>query len=203
MTYRSPSEMVIWMSSQGMNEAVSNSFHVIGHCFGRRRFVAGLFPTISLFLNKNALATTTADAEFFHMSHFLTGREIDEGFAERFLKALRFQDAEFDKKMAHLARSIASQAPKSIDALDMGALSSVDKACALTIISAWYTGVVGAGSEAVVITFNSAFLYDATRDAIVVPTYCVWKPSYWTQAPPKAPMTGFTIQSLPPPVWIF
>ncbi|MGO9816565.1 MAG: sugar dehydrogenase complex small subunit [Acidocella sp.] len=165
-------------------------------CFGRRKFITGLIPTISLLSDKKTLATIRSGADFISVSCFLTNREIDKDLSACLLKALIAQDAAFGKKVAQLAKSIASQAPASIDTLDMDALSSADQTCALTIISAWYTGVVGTGADAAVVLFDSAFLYDVTRDAVVVPTYCVWGVNYWTQAPPPAPMTGFTA---PPP----
>jgi len=168
------------------------------HGFGRRRFLAGLLSATGLFWYTNALAAISGDTDFFGTSCFLTNRQVDKDLSERIRKAFIAQDAEFDKKVTQLAKSIASQAATSIDTLDMDALSSADQTCALTIISAWYTGVVGTGADATVVQFDSAFLYDVTRDAVVVPTHCGWCVNYWTQAPPPAPMTGFTA---PPPAF--
>lgn len=167
----------------------------MGRRFGRRRFLEGLLSAISLFSYTNALATISGNTDFLGVSCFLTNREIDKDLSKCFRKAFIAQDPKFDEKVGQLAKSIASQAATSVDTLDMDALSSADQTCALTIISAWYTGVVGTGVDATVVLFDSAFLYDVTRDAVVVPSYCVWDVNYWTQAPPPAPLTGFT----PPP----
>ena len=196
------------MLSHGESQAVSQFVRALGHSvlrmggyFGRRKFLEGSFFTIILFASKKTRAIAKNDANFLRASCFLTGRDVDKNLAKHFFAALFAQDAEFAEKVARLDRSIALQAPMSIDALDINALSSADQTCALTIISAWYTGMVGAGPAAVVVTFRSAFLYDATRDAVVVPSYCLWKANYWTQAPPPAPMTGFTAPRFRFPIW--
>jgi len=195
------------MLSQDVNEAKPHYFRPMGHsviragrCFGRRGFLEGLLSAISLFSYTNASATIRGNTDFLGISCFLTNREIDKDISERFHKAFIVQDAAFDKKVMQLATSIASQTATSMDTLDMDALSSADKTLALTIISAWYTGVVGTGADAAVLLFHSAFLYDVTCDAVVVPTYCVWNVNYWTQAPPPAPMTGFTAPPQPFPI---
>jgi len=168
----------------------------MGHRFGRRGLLEGLFCAIGLLSPARALATISGGSDFLSVSSFLTNREIDQDVSEQIHKGFVAQDAAFDKKVAQLAKSIASQGAASIDTLDMGALPPADKACALMIIAAWYTGVIGAGADATVVLFNAAFLYDVTRDAVVVPTYCAWGANYWTQAPPPAPMAGVAV---PPP----
>ncbi len=175
---------------------LGNSVNRAGRRFGRRGFLEGLFCAISLFSYTDVFATISYGTDFLGVSCFLTNRKIDQDISERFRNAFVAQDAGFDKKIAQLAKSIASQAATSIDTLDMGALSSADQSCARMVIAAWYTGVVGAGADAAVVMFNSAFLYDVTRDAVVVPTYCVWGANYWTQVPPPAPMAGVAV---PPP----
>lgn len=191
------------MLSQVANETISycsrsldDSVVRTGRRFGRRGLLKGVFCAIGLFSYADALATIGGGADFLGISSFLTNREIDTDSSERFRKAFVAQDAGFDEKVKQLAKSIASQGAASIDRLDMGALPSPDKACALMIIAAWYTGLVGNGADAEVVLFDAAFLYDVTRDAVVVPTYSVWGANYWTQAPPPAPMTGVAV---PPP----
>jgi hypothetical protein len=63
---------------------------------------------------------------------------------------------------------------------------------ALAIISAWYTGVVEDSANAEVFAFETALMYQPTRDVMTIPTYAISGPSGWTaQAPPLGNMPTF------------
>ena len=59
----------------------------------------------------------------------------------------------------------------------------------LAIVSAWYTGTVGTGSQAVVVSYDNALMYWPVRDGLTVPTYCSNGPLWWTRAAPPAGIT--------------
>lgn len=196
------------MVSQDLNEEVFDCFRAAEHYvartayrFRRRKFVVGLLSAISLFSLRKTLATTR-DGNFLSLSCFLTGRTVNADLAERFFAAFIAQDVAFDGKVALLSSAIASQAHTSVDDLDMDGLSADAQRSARAILSAWYTGVVGDGPQAAVVTFYSAFLYDATRDALVVPSYSSWKVNYWTQPPPSAPESGVLVPRPHFSVWL-
>ncbi len=169
--------------------------------FYRRAFVAAFVSGYGIIGLENALAADGGDANFLALSRFLTGRtDLDPDLSKRFFSALTVQDPHFVQKLKHLAAAIASQAPQSVDALDLISLSPADQSCALAIIAAWYSGMVGSGPGATLVTFNAALLYDFTRDAVTVPTYCAWGYDYWTASPPSAPMAGFAPLILHPAV---
>ena len=58
-------------------------------------------------------------------------------------------------------------------------------ATALAIVAAWYTGTIGSGSKAVVVSYAEALMYRPVIDALPVPTYCSFGPLWWTAQPPS------------------
>lgn len=54
----------------------------------------------------------------------------------------------------------------------------------LAIVAAWYTGTIGKGKQAVVVSYAEALMYQPVSDGQTVPTYCNYGPLWWTKAPP-------------------
>lgn len=54
----------------------------------------------------------------------------------------------------------------------------------LAIVAAWYTGTIGKGKQAVVVSYAEALMYQPVADGQTVPTYCNYGPLWWTKAPP-------------------
>jgi fructose 5-dehydrogenase small subunit len=66
------------------------------------------------------------------------------------------------------------------------------KETALSIISAWYLGVVTDAPDAEVIAYEYALMYQPTRDVMTIPSYAVSGPNGWTaDAPPLSNMPEF------------
>lgn len=66
------------------------------------------------------------------------------------------------------------------------------KDTAYAIISAWYSGVIENSSNAEVFAFETALMYQPTRDVMTIPTYAISGPSGWTsEAPPMSDMPTF------------
>lgn len=74
---------------------------------------------------------------------------------------------------------------------------------ALAIVAAWYTGTVGKGKQAVVVSYAEALMYQPVSDGQTVPTYCNYGPLWWTKAPPairvSAPVAPVAPISAPAP----
>jgi hypothetical protein len=63
---------------------------------------------------------------------------------------------------------------------------------ALSIISAWYLGVVTDAPDAVGVALESALMYRPTSDVMTIPSYAVSGPNGWTaDAPPLSNMPEF------------
>lgn len=66
------------------------------------------------------------------------------------------------------------------------------KETALSIISAWYLGVVTNASDAEVFAYEYALMYGPTRDVMTIPSYAISGPNRWTAtAPPLSNMPEF------------
>jgi fructose 5-dehydrogenase small subunit len=66
------------------------------------------------------------------------------------------------------------------------------KDTALSIISAWYLGVVTSASDAEVFAYEYALMYGPTRDVMTIPSYAISGPNRWTAAaPPLGNMPEF------------
>jgi hypothetical protein len=66
------------------------------------------------------------------------------------------------------------------------------KETALSIISAWYLGVVTDAPDAEVFAYEYALMYQPTRDVMTIPSYAISGPNGWTaEAPPLSDMPEF------------
>jgi hypothetical protein len=66
------------------------------------------------------------------------------------------------------------------------------KETALSIVSAWYLGVVTDAPDAEVFAYEYALMYQPTRDVMTIPSYAISGPNGWSaEAPPLSNMPEF------------
>ncbi len=66
------------------------------------------------------------------------------------------------------------------------------KETVLSIISAWYLGVISNAPDAEVFAYEYALMYQPTRDIMTIPSYAISGPNRWpAQAPPLSNMPEF------------
>ncbi|MDN7879649.1 sugar dehydrogenase complex small subunit [Burkholderia aenigmatica] len=122
---------------------------------------------------------------FLALSQALTGHtNLDPMTARRLIDAFHRTDAGFAARAAALAQRMrAGQTPAQL-------LADADGAglhdTALAIVAAWYTGTVGHGQKAVMVTYADALMYGTVHDGMSAPTYCSNGPLWWTAEPPPA-----------------
>ncbi|GGP20909.1 hypothetical protein GCM10010970_17560 [Silvimonas iriomotensis] len=141
-------------------------------------------------LVQTVLADTPArDAAFLQLSQLLTGRpQLDATIAHRFYSALGVSNGQLDSQIQEIAGEAQTNSLTSAEEL----LAALDAnkpelaKTARTIIAAWYSGVVGEGPQALVITYADALMFDLTKDATMPPSYCQAAPLYWSAKPPLA-----------------
>ncbi len=114
-----------------------------------------------------------AQADFARLSAFVTSRDsLDRVSAARFFESLSKHDHAFASKVSALLAYIDSQKfPHMDDFLSAAKDNKEQMATATHIVSAWYLGIVGAGSDAELITYESALMYTPTQGILAVPTY--------------------------------
>ncbi|NIE63501.1 sugar dehydrogenase complex small subunit [Burkholderia sp. Ax-1719] len=127
--------------------------------------------------------------DFVALSQALTGRRnLDVGIGARLFTALGNADRGFAARAAALAQRMQpgvtpQQLLAAADAANLG-----DTAHA--IVAAWYTGTVGHGTKAVMVTYANALMYGTVGDGMSPPTYCANGPLWWTAEPPPADVTS-------------
>lgn len=121
---------------------------------------------------------------FLDFSKRITGHnDLKLVTAGRMEAALRKTYPDFATQSPKLATLLQSELePK---ALLQAATDAGLRELALAIVAAWYTGTVGKGKQAVVVSYAEALMYQPVSDGQTVPTYCNYGPLWWTKAPPE------------------
>ena len=133
----------------------------------------------TLFPARALAAQQMADNDFLRVSAFLVHRPVSPILGQRYFEALTRHDPQFSQKLSALSAFLQQRNFGHVD--DFLAATGPDNAdwqTARTLISAWYSGVVGEGSQLELIAYADALMYLPTRDVLVVPTYG-GGPFYW------------------------
>ncbi len=125
------------------------------------------------------------DVGFLRLSKAVTGHaDLDPTIASRLLAALHRADPGFIDHAAHLARLVHDGQPP--EALLAAADAAGLRDTMLTLVAAWYTGTVGHGQQAEMVSYADALMYRPVSDGLPVPTYCFNGGIWWTGPPPAA-----------------
>lgn len=138
---------------------------VLGGAWAPMTFTRAAAPAAAV----NVPATVTA---FQQASSFLTSKSVSPMLASRGYDALKKRMPDLDKVVASINALVAEKQLGDMDAYL--ALTDVDKRLdkqAKDIVRAMYLGVVGDDEKAELFAYEEAFMYDPTRDVLVVPTY--------------------------------
>jgi fructose 5-dehydrogenase small subunit len=142
-------------------------------------------------LAQQPATTPLEDADFLRLSKAAIGHdELDMTIASRLFAALRRADPTFDDNSARLARLVhGGQTPEVL----LGAAKAVGlHETMLTLVAAWYTGTVGHGQQAEIVSYADALMYRPVSDGLPVPTYCLDGPLWWSAPPPPAGVSAPT-----------
>jgi fructose 5-dehydrogenase small subunit len=135
--------------------------------------------------NAQQSATATLDDPgFLRLSKAVTGHaDLDATIASRLMAALHRAEPTFIDRAASLARLVhEGQEPEALlAAADAAGLRDT----MLTLVAAWYTGTVGHGQQAEMVSYVDALMYRPVSDGLRAPTYCDG-PIWWTGPPPAA-----------------
>lgn len=154
----------------------------------RRDVLAGLLAASAASLIPPAVATPAADAArdaFLAASKVLTGRSsLDPADASRLYDALLAEDPQFAAGVQALAKTLDR---RKIDLLELQHVLDNEHsplaALPRKIVTAWYTGIVGAGEKARCITYETALMNVVVSDQLRPPSYCYGAPGSWVEKP--------------------
>jgi hypothetical protein len=123
--------------------------------------------------------------DFLALSRAVTGHDdLNAVTASRIQAAMASNDPDFAARASRLAALAGSNAEPT--ALLAAAEGAGLRDTMLAIVSAWYTGTVGTGSQAAVVSYADALMYWPVKDGLIVPTYCSNGPLWWTRPVPSA-----------------
>src|SRR5450830_319002 len=123
-------------------------------------------------------------AAFLIFSTRITGHaDLKPDTASRIEAAMRKTYPDFANLSSKL--TLLPQAAQEPQALMVAATDAGLRDLVLAIVAAWYTGTVGKGKQAIVVSYADALMYLPVADGLTVPTYCNYGPLWWTGAPPE------------------
>lgn len=103
---------------------------------------------------------------------------LNPKLSERLYQALKAESPQFDGELQALAQAVATAGTDITTALKPTAKNTAKR-----ILSAWFTGIVGEGLDAKVITYRHALQFNAVDDVLVIRSYCPNKPGFWRNKP--------------------
>ncbi|SDA92777.1 Membrane bound FAD containing D-sorbitol dehydrogenase [Pseudomonas sp. NFACC15-1] len=112
------------------------------------------------------------DQDFIALSQFLVSRPVNPVLAARYYRALSRRAPNFSGNVGALRQLVDGQGFKHVD--EYLAQANPDpslKATAISIISAWYLGIVGELADAELISYSEALMYRPTHGILIIPTY--------------------------------
>ncbi|MEN3167611.1 sorbitol dehydrogenase family protein [Gluconobacter sp. OJB] len=123
-------------------------------------------------------------SDFMQLSVFATGhKNLDLGIGSALFLAFEAQIRDFSTQVTALRERIIKSGYQDVEALDAGLEGDPLRPTLLRIIRGWYSGVIEGGTNAKVYAFETALMYQPSRDVVVIPTYAHNGPNYWVSEP--------------------
>lgn len=177
---------------------IENNTTENGTGFSRRDMLKGLtsamvastllgFPFLSQAEKETATASPVIFGQFYLVSQAVTEHnDLSEGASAQIFNAFFRSQPDFPQQVSKLHALVnrdqtAKQLQERAKQNGLGDLLT-------SIVTAWYTGSVGHGTDSILISYKDALMYRPVSDGLIVPTYCGNGPLWFTAAPPAAPM---------------
>jgi len=163
----------------------------------RKVLVGGLFigglaalPTLP------AIAATSwsdqSAARFMEISSLLVPHRLNEEIGKRMGAAMGGLNPSLSQQIDGLLSIAREKNARIVEDFFADVPDGPLKQTALSIISAWYLGVVTDAPDAEVFAYEYALMYQPTRDVMTIPSYAISGPNGWTaEAPPLSNMPEF------------
>jgi fructose 5-dehydrogenase small subunit len=131
-------------------------------------------------------------ARFMEISSLLVPHRLNEEVGKRMGAAMGALNPSLSQQIDGLLSIAREKNARIVEDFFAGVPDGPLKETALSIISAWYLGVVTDAPDAEVFAYEYALMYQPTRDVMTIPSYAISGPNGWTaEAPPLSNMPEF------------
>jgi fructose 5-dehydrogenase small subunit len=162
---------------------------VIGGAFMIGGLAVGLMPPTASAL---AAWSDESSTRFMEISSLLIQHRLNQEVGKRIGAAMSTLNPSLSDQVAQLLAIAKSKNAKIVEDFFPDVPEGPLKETALSIISAWYLGVVKDADNAEVFAFEYALMYQPTRDVMTIPSYAISGPNGWpADAPPLENMPDF------------
>ena len=122
---------------------------------------------------------------FMSLSRFATGHDsLDSQVGQALFADMRERDPRLIVRLEALETLIRDGGYQNVEEAEPPLRGREGHALLMTLIKAWYAGILSDGTNAKVYAFEKALMYQPARDAVVIPTFAHNGPNYWVAAPP-------------------
>jgi hypothetical protein len=131
-------------------------------------------------------------ARFMEISRLLVPHRLNEEVGKRMGSAMAALNPSLSQQIDGLLAIAREKNARIVEDFFADVPDGPLKETALSIISAWYLGVVTDAPDAEVLAYEYALMYQPTRDVMTIPSYAISGPNGWTaEAPPLSNMPEF------------
>jgi hypothetical protein len=131
-------------------------------------------------------------ARFMELSRLLVPHRLNEAVGKRVGAAMAALNPSLSQQIDGLLSIARQKNAVVVEDFFADVPDGPLKETALSIISAWYLGVVTDAPDAEVFAYEYALMYQPTRDVMTIPSYAISGPNRWTsEAPPLSNMPEF------------
>ena len=131
-------------------------------------------------------------ARFMEISSLLVPHRLNEEVGKRMGAAMGALNPSLSQQIDGLLSIAREKNARIVEDFFADVPDGPLKQTALSIISAWYLGVVTDAPDAEVFAYEYALMYQPTRDVMTIPSYAISGPNGWTaEAPPLINMPEF------------
>jgi hypothetical protein len=166
----------------------------------RRKIVVGgallvgalaVLPTLSS-ATTSVLAPEASLSPFMEISSLLIPHRLDINIGQRLAVAMQAANPRINEHIKNLLAIAKPKNAKIVEDFFPDVPDGPLKETALSIISAWYSGVISDAPDAEVFAYELALMYQPTIDVMTIPSYALSGPNGWNaDAPPLGNMPEF------------
>jgi hypothetical protein len=156
-------------------------------------FVGGLsaFAAVPTTVATAAWSDESA-AQFIEISSLLIPHRLNEAIGKRLGTLMSGLNPSLSEHVTGLLAIAKAKNAKVVEEFFPDVPEGPLKEAALSIISAWYLGVVSDAPDAEVVALEYALMYRPTSDVMTTPSYAISGPNGWTaDVPPLSNMPEF------------